>query len=120
MKILANENIPSEIVFALRQENHDVYWIREKEPGAADISVIQRARLEKRILLTFDKDFGELVYHCGVESSVGIILLRVKPRSKKWLTEFVCALFKKTINWEGHFAVVSESHIRLLPLPKID
>ena len=119
MKILADENIPIEIVLALRQENHDVYWIREKDAGASDITVIQKARLQKRILLTFDKDFGELVYHAGVEASVGIILLRVQPRSKSWLMQFVCGLFEKNIPWKSHFAVVSESHIRLLPLPEI-
>jgi predicted nuclease of predicted toxin-antitoxin system len=58
MRLCANENIPADGVVALRSQGHDVLWIREAIPGATDVQVIERAMVEQRLLLTFDKDFG--------------------------------------------------------------
>ena len=62
MRLLANENIPLSAVEALRSCGHDVMWIREKAPGISDIEVMRLGHLEERILITFDKDFGELAF----------------------------------------------------------
>ena len=63
MRFLANENFPQDAITALRQEKHDVVWIRTDAPGSGDEDVLVRARRESRILVTFDKDFGELAFH---------------------------------------------------------
>lgn len=60
MRLLANENIPSVVVIALRAVGHDVAWVRVDAPGSSDADVLARAVRELRILLTFDKDFGAL------------------------------------------------------------
>jgi predicted nuclease of predicted toxin-antitoxin system len=60
MNILANENFPRDAVTALREEGHDVVWIRTDAPGSSDEQVLARAQAENRVLVTFDKDFGEL------------------------------------------------------------
>lgn len=60
MRLCANENLPGDCVTALQVAGHDALWIREARPGAADEVVLARARVEKRLLLTFDKDFGAL------------------------------------------------------------
>lgn len=63
MRFLANENFPLDAVEALRQNGHDVLWIRVESPGISDREVLSRAQAENRILLTFDtfdQDFGEL------------------------------------------------------------
>ena len=78
MRILANENFPGEAVDALRREGHDVVWIRTEAPGSSDKEVLQRAQSELRILVTFDKDFGELAFHLGLPASNGIILFRIQ------------------------------------------
>jgi predicted nuclease of predicted toxin-antitoxin system len=62
MRILADENIPGDAVAALRECGHDVAWVRADAPGSSDIVVIARAQAENRILVTFDKDFGELAF----------------------------------------------------------
>lgn len=118
MKILADENIPSSVVIRLHQEGHDILWIKEKEMGMSDKNVMKIARKEKRVILTFDKDFGDLIYHEGMSAAPGIVLLRIRPRSPQWIASFLCALFKKEVQWTGHFAVVAEDHIRLLALPE--
>ena len=54
MRFLANENFPRAAVGALRVAGHDVSWIRTEAPGIADAAVLDRARREQRLLLTFD------------------------------------------------------------------
>src|SRR5438067_6752352 len=69
MRFLANENVPRSAVEALRADGHDVSWIRSDAPGLTDEAVLARARADARVLLTFDKDFGELVLKLGASAS---------------------------------------------------
>ena len=82
MRFLANENFPRGAVEALRIEGHDTGWIRTDAPGATDEQVLGRARAEGRVLLTFDKDFGELVLRRGLPASHGVVLFRLFDISK--------------------------------------
>ncbi len=59
MRPLANENIPGDVVTALRQGGHDVAWVRADAAGSSDTEVLRRAAVGGRVPLTFDKDFGE-------------------------------------------------------------
>lgn len=58
MRLLADENFPKMAVEALRQDGHDVSWVRTDCPGAHDKEVLARSDVENRIIITFDKDFG--------------------------------------------------------------
>ena len=75
MRLLANENFPGRAVEALRSRGHDVTWVRTAFPGASDQQVVAHAVAESRLLLTFDKDFGELTFRLGVPASRGEVLL---------------------------------------------
>jgi len=77
MRFLASENLPRVAVEALRVAGHDVAWVRTEGPGATDQAVLEWARRHDRVLLTFDKDFGELVLRRGTEASPGIVLFRI-------------------------------------------
>ncbi len=63
MLLLANENFPEAAVAALRARGHDVAWVRTEAPGRSDREVLEWAQRENQILITFDKDFGELAFH---------------------------------------------------------
>ena len=84
MRLLANENFPADAVDALREVGHDVVWIRTDAPDSTDDLILQRAQAEGRILLTFDKDFGELAFRHNLPSSSGVLLFRIHrtPRSR--------------------------------------
>ena len=71
MRILANENLPREAVEALRDRGHDVAWVRTDSPGSSDDAVIKRSAAQARVLITFDKDFGELAFRWGLSSPFG-------------------------------------------------
>ncbi len=59
MNLLADESVDGQIVARLRQDNHDVTYVAEMEPGISDETVLQRANEQEALLLTVDKDFGE-------------------------------------------------------------
>ena len=62
MRFLANENVPLDAVSALREIGHDVIWVRVDAHGSPDEDILSRAVAEKRVLITFDKDFGNLAF----------------------------------------------------------
>lgn len=65
MKILADEGVDRPIVELLRQSGHQVWYVAELEPGISDNVVLDLANRERAILLTADRDFGELVFRQG-------------------------------------------------------
>jgi antitoxin FitA len=75
MNFLADESCAGPVVRTLREAGHDVAVIAEVARGATDEQVLERALNEKRVLITEDRDFGELVYARG-RSSAGVILVR--------------------------------------------
>jgi predicted nuclease of predicted toxin-antitoxin system len=77
MRILADENFPEAAVEALRHAGHDVRWVRTEAPGISDREVLARAQADTRIVVTFDKDFGELAFRFGLPADCGVILFRV-------------------------------------------
>lgn len=75
MKLLADESIESELVVALRSVGHEVADIKELSPGIEDAKVLALAEESGAILITNDKDFGDLIYRDTLASK-GVILLR--------------------------------------------
>jgi predicted nuclease of predicted toxin-antitoxin system len=75
VRIVADESIDRQIVERLRASGHEVLFIAEMEPGIDDEAVLARSREQDAILLTADKDFGELVFRQRLLHS-GILLVR--------------------------------------------
>ena len=118
MRLLADENFPAEAVAALQARGHDVRWVRTDAPGSTDAEVLDRAVAEDRIILTLDKDFGELAYRSQPAVPPGIILLRIAPLSPAYVTRLAVAALESRVDWVGHFAVIEPARVRLVPLPK--
>ena len=117
MRLCANENLPEACIIALRQAGHDMVWIRETAPGSLDTVVLSHAQAEERLLITFDKDFGDLVFHRGLAASHGIILFRILQPSAGILAQRVVAILASRRDWHGQYSVVEEHSIRMRPLP---
>ena len=113
MYFLANENFPFDAVEALRQNGHDVAWIRVDSPGISDPEVLSLAQKENRILLTFDKDFGELAFRSKLPATTGIILFRIKAPSGAVVAEKVVRAISLREDWHGHFSVIEDDKIRM-------
>lgn len=70
-----------------------------------------------RILIAFDKDFGELAFSAGLSASSGIILFRITAPSSAHVARAAVAALSSRIDWAGHFSVVEDDRIRMTPLP---
>lgn len=117
MHLCANENIPELAIHALRAAGHDVLWIRETMPGSADETVLARAQTEKRLLVTFDKDFGDLVFHQGKNASEGIILFRISQPTADAVAQRILATIQSRDDWHGNYSVIEDHSIRMRTLP---
>lgn len=117
MRFLANENLPGDAVEAVRQLGHDVAWIRMDAPGSNDRDILKRAVRERRTLLTFDKDFGDLAFQSGLPADCGIVLFRLQASSSTQLAKLVVTALQSRTDWTGQFAVVEVGRIRMTPLP---
>jgi predicted nuclease of predicted toxin-antitoxin system len=82
MRFLANENITSSVTGGLRNAGHDVLAVKEMMAGAKDATILERAAVEKRVLLTCDKDLGELAFRIRLPAVCGIVLIRITPTSR--------------------------------------
>lgn len=117
MRILADENCPGDLVDALRAAGHDVLWIRTDAPGIADPAILARAQAENRVVLTFDKDFGELAFRHRLPAKAGIFLCRLRGLRPAPLVAHVLGALASRSHWAGHFTVLTEQQIRTIPLP---
>jgi len=77
---------------------------------------MRHAHQEKRIILTYDKDFGELAVKDPIYSSSGIILFRLSQKNPVLIAEYIRKVIQSRQDWEGHFSVVEAERIRMRPL----
>ena len=118
MRFLANENFPLSSVRRLREAGYDVAYVRIDSPGAEDLEVLARAVSEERFLLTFDRDYGELIYRLGMPSPPGIIYFRYQPLTPEEPAEQLLYLLTvETLSFEGRFTVLDRDRVRQRPLP---
>lgn len=117
MRFLADENFPLDAVEALRQQEHDVAWIRTESPGISDPEVLNRAQIENLIVLTFDKDFGELAFREQLPATSGIILFRIMAPSGAVIAQKVATAIAMRDDWAGHFSVVEDDKVRMRLFP---
>jgi hypothetical protein len=116
MRFLANENFPGTAVAALITAGHDVVWVRDAAPGMGDPDVLAWAAREERILLTFDKDFGELARASALPHTCGVLLFRVPMPNPGDVGSRLSGLIASRDDWAGNFSVIESSRIRMRPI----
>jgi predicted nuclease of predicted toxin-antitoxin system len=118
MRLLADECCEASMVAALRADGHDIVFVIENLRGSTDDQVLNLAYSESRILITEDKDFGELVSRLR-RPTHGIILLRFddKHRAEK-ISRLREVLKNRSNKLKGVLTVVDENKIRVRPLSK--
>ena len=111
MRFLADESCDFSVVRALRSAKHDVVAIAEVSPRAEDDDVRERAVTDERILITEDKDFGQLVY-ASMRRTGGVIFIRF-PRARRYLAVAVLDLVRQRgERLVGTFTVVQPGRVR--------
>lgn len=106
MKLLLDENIPIPLLSALRTAGWSVEHVAEVEPGIDDDAVLARARRTGAVLVTDDKDFGELVVQ-HQQGHHGVLLLRLAGVSHEARCRMVVGvLADSNVELEGAFTVL--------------
>ena len=116
MDLLADESVDFPIIKWLRERGHNVVAIADSNAGASDVHVLQLAVAQRRVLLTFDRHFGELVFRHQIKPP-GLVYVRIRTSSAH-------ALFHRfQSHWltiesriPGHFVIMSAHRIRLRTL----
>ena len=115
MKFLLDENVDYRLAPFLKHSGHNVKAIPQDYPnGITDANVLALARKERRVLLTNDKDFGDLIFHRKLPHC-GVILFRLKKGNidlnvRKSKLRLVLDTHFHQLH---HFLVISEEHIRI-------
>ena len=115
MRFLADENFPGDAVTALRTSGQDVLWIRT---DATDQDVLARSLKDTRVLLTFDKDFGELAWRSRLPATCGIVLFRLPALGPAGVGKVITDVLTSRDDWPGHFSVVEPGRIRCARFPQ--
>lgn len=94
MQFLADENIEYPVIRILRSNGVEILAIRDLMKGATDSEILEFAFKEKLILITSDKDFGELTFRLK-KPTHGIILLREPAAGIEEKAEILNVAIKK-------------------------
>jgi len=111
--LLADENLDRSVIARLRSEGHEVLAVAEMEPGIEDSAVLARANERCALLLTEDKDFGELVFRQSLVHE-GVILIRLAGLTAAKKGELLCnALREHGSQMVQAFTALSPGMIRI-------
>ncbi len=110
---LANENFPKPSVTTLRNYGFIVKFIAEDSPGISDNEVIEIANKLNYIILTFDKDYGELIFKHSKENPPAVIFFREKGNNPNFPGELLVSLLNSSnIQFSNAFTVIETNNIR--------
>lgn len=113
MILQADESVAGAIIERLRTDGHTLVAISEVLPGSVDTQVLGEADRTQAVLLTEDKDFGELVYRHGASLS-GVVLIRLAGLSRAVRAALVSEVFKAHgAEFVGAFTVITPGGIRI-------
>jgi predicted nuclease of predicted toxin-antitoxin system len=115
LRFIVDESTGAAVVEHLRERGHDVVAVAESMPQARDSEILERAAEEERIVLTNDKDFGELAFRSG-QTHHGIVLFRLRDESAQQRVRMLHILLDSYLDHlVNHFVVVTENGIRIRP-----
>jgi predicted nuclease of predicted toxin-antitoxin system len=113
MKFLVDECTGTSVVACLRDEGHDAMAVVELMPEANDEEILARAVAEGRIVVTNDKDFGEMVFRSGLAHR-GVVLLRLRDeRAENKVRMMKVVLAQVGERLRNHYVVATEAGIRV-------
>lgn len=110
--LLANENFPALAIRKLRASGVDVVAVSEVMPAVSDKEVMEYARREQRWIVTFDRDYGDLIFREGLLPPPAILFFRQEPYPPDRPADLVLAMLSEPQQVEGCMVVISERNIR--------
>lgn len=116
---LANENIPRPSILYLRHKGYTIKSVQETNQGLSDAEVMQMARDEKLVILTFDRDYGELIFRYAMENPPAVVYFRYKGSDPQFIGKLLHNLLTDAkIEIHNAFTVIDQNSIRQRFYPK--
>ena len=113
MDFLANQNFPLTSIQILRQAGHHVVSIIEEAPGSRDRDILARAHAENLVILTFDRDYGEIIFRHKAAPPAGLVYLRFAPSTPAEPGGILLHVIeKKSPSLSDRFTIVERGRIR--------
>lgn len=113
LQVLADVGVGRGVEDWLRNAGHDVAAVRDTDPAMGDDEILAWAVREQRLVLTMDKDFGELVYHSG-QAHAGVLLLRLEDATVTEKVRVVSEIFTRHAQQlPGRFCVYQNGRLRI-------
>jgi predicted nuclease of predicted toxin-antitoxin system len=118
--LIADENISAVTVRSLREQGFDVHSVTESNPSIDDEEVLAVARIQKRWLITFDRDFGDLIFNGQVAPPPGIVYLRFSPLTPDEPFARIVEALERYAETTAFVVVTRNAGMRMRPLPNHD
>lgn len=115
--LLANENFPAAAIRKLRAAGMDVVAVVDAMRSASDRDVMAYARREQRWIVTFDRDYGDLIFREGLLPPPAILFFRQEPYPPERPADIVLAMLAEPRQLEGYMVVISQQNIRRRRFP---
>lgn len=110
---LANENFPKPSITLLRESGFHVLSIQENSPGVSDETVLKQAISQNLIILTFDRDYGELIFRYVQENPPAVVYFRDKGTDPLFAGRIIARLLTEgNAIFQESFTVIEEKNIR--------
>jgi len=113
MKFLVDVGVGKKVENWLKENGFDVLSVRDIDSRAKDSQILLWAVDQQRMIITMDKDFGELVYNSG-KHHAGVLILRLEDAdgdTKVSITKKILAEYYDKI--ESHFCVFQDGRLRI-------
>ncbi len=114
--ILANENFPRHSVILLKKAGFEVVSIAEQSPGISDSEVLAIACRNSMVILTFDRDYGELLFKYRQSMPEGVVYFRTGLEHPEQAAKILLAQFQNGLEINGYFTVIDIHGVRQRPL----
>jgi predicted nuclease of predicted toxin-antitoxin system len=113
LKFLIDAGVGRQVERWLRENGYDVLAVRDLDPRMLDAAILKLAAEEKRLVITMDKDFGELVYRSQT-GHAGVLLLRLGHAAGEQKVQVVCQIMDSYAEkLAGNFCVYQEGRLRI-------
>jgi len=110
---LANENFPRPGIILLRENGFTVTSIQEDSPGISDNEIMKIALDLNLIILTFDSDYGELIFKYANDNPPAVVFFREKGNSPEFAGNALISLLEnKILNFSNAFTVIEVNSVR--------
>ena len=115
MRLLADENVHGLVIRRLREAGLDVEAIAESAPGSTDRDILDRPDIADLILITYDSDFGELIFKDGLPAPAAVIYSRLGRAEPRFVADEIIALVGRPIA-PASFNVITNEGVRTRPI----